>query len=109
MSRCCDIMTLPLKILDNNEIASSNEEKRLGILLDSELNFDSHITSICKIADQNFSTVTKNKLILHPRSENFAIKISSKNQIQLLSFFLDLYFSIFNTLSSIHKRALRLI
>ena len=37
-------------ILNNNEIASSNanEEKFLGILLDSKLNFDSHITSLCK-------------------------------------------------------------
>ena len=27
-------------ILNNNEIASSNEEKLLGILLDNKLNFD---------------------------------------------------------------------
>ena len=31
-------------ILNNHEIASSNEEKLLGVLLDSKLNFDSHIT-----------------------------------------------------------------
>ena len=31
-------------ILNNDGIASSNEEKLLGILLDSKLNFDSHIT-----------------------------------------------------------------
>ena len=40
-------------ILNNNEIASSNEEKLLGILLDGKLNFDSHITSLCKKAGQN--------------------------------------------------------
>ena len=35
-------------ILNNNEIASSNKEKLLGILLDKKLDFDSHITSLCK-------------------------------------------------------------
>ena len=34
-------------ILNNNEIASSNEENLLDILLDNKLNFDSHITSLC--------------------------------------------------------------
>ena len=39
-------------ILDNNEIASSNEEKPLGILLDSNLNFNSQFNSnsLCKQA-----------------------------------------------------------
>ena len=39
-------------ILNNNEIASSNEEKLLGILLDSKLNFESHIIPLCKKAGQ---------------------------------------------------------
>ena len=43
------MMTLPKKIiLNNNEIASSNEEKL-------KLNFDSHITSLCKKAGQELS------------------------------------------------------
>ena len=42
---------LPHKIIfNNNEIASSSEEKLLGILLDSKLNCDSPITSLCKKA-----------------------------------------------------------
>ena len=39
-------------ILNNDRIASSNEEKLLGILLDSKLNFESHIIPLCKKAGQ---------------------------------------------------------
>ena len=40
-------------VFNNKEITSSNEEKLLGILSDSKLNFDSDITSLCKKAGQN--------------------------------------------------------
>ena len=46
-------------ILNNNEIASSNEKKLLGILLDSKLNFDSHSISLCKKADQKLSALAR--------------------------------------------------
>ena len=73
-------------ILNNNEIASSNEEKRLGILLDGKLNFDSH--SLCRKAGQN-------KSLPHSRSEIIAIKLSIKIPIQLLPSDLDVFCSIF--------------
>ena len=43
-------------ILNNNEIVNSNEEKLLGILLDSKLSFGSHITSLPKKTGQNQSS-----------------------------------------------------
>ena len=46
-------------VLINNEISSSDEEKLLGILLDSKLNFDSHITSLCKKVDQKRSGLSR--------------------------------------------------
>ena len=71
-------------ILNDNETASSNEEKRLSVLLNSKLNFVSHITSLCKEAGQKIKCSCKNKSLLHSRSENLVIKLSSKIPIQLL-------------------------
>ena len=45
--------------LSNNEIASSNEKKLLGIVLESKLNFDSHITSVCKKAGEKLSALAR--------------------------------------------------
>ena len=41
--------------LNNNKITSSNEEKLLGIFLDSKLNFESHIGSHYKKASQKIN------------------------------------------------------
>ena len=45
--------------LNKNEIASTNEEKLLGILLDNKLKFESYITSLCKKAGQKFSALVR--------------------------------------------------
>ena len=44
-------------MLNNNKITSSNEEKLLGIFLDSKLNFESHICSLCRKAGQKISVL----------------------------------------------------
>ena len=53
-------------ILNNNKFASSNEEKILGILSDSKLNFDSHITSLCQKAGENINAVARINHYLAP-------------------------------------------
>ena len=45
--------------LNNNEIASFNEKKLLGIVLGRKLNFDSHITSVCKKAGEKRSALAR--------------------------------------------------
>ena len=90
--------------LNNNEIASSNKENPSGILLDSKLNFDSHITSICKKAGQKLSALTNNKSLPHLRSENLAVKLSSKTPVQLLPTVLNVYCSLFKYCIKQHLR-----
>ena len=69
------------------------------------MNFDSHITRLCKKAGQRFGAVAR---ITHSISENFAVKLTSKIPIQLFPTDLDVYFPIFNALNMIDEGALRL-
>ena len=56
-------------ILNNNEIASSDEENFLGILLDRKLNFDFHITSLFKKAGQKLSAFARINHYLTPEQK----------------------------------------
>ena len=97
-------------ILNNNEIASSNEEKLLGILLDSKLNFDSHITSLCKKAGQKLSALARINHYLTPDQKLLLLNSVVKSQFSycpLIWMFTSRYLN--NALNSIHERALRLI
>ena len=67
-------------ILNNNEIASSNEEKLLGISLDSKLNFDSHITSLCKKAGQKLSDLARINHYLTPDQKILLLNSVVKSQ-----------------------------
>ena len=97
-------------ILNNNEIVSSNEEKLLGILLDSKLNFDSHITSLCKKAGQKLSALARINHYLTQDQKLLLLNSVVKSQFSycpLIWMFTSRYLN--NALNSIHERALRLI
>ena len=69
------------KVISNNtEIASSNEEKLLGILLDSKLNFDSHITSLYKKARQKISALARINHYLTPDQKLLLLNSVVKSQ-----------------------------
>ena len=95
--------------LNNNEIASSNEEKLLGILLDSKLNSESHITSLCKNAGQKLSALARINQYLTPDQKLLLLNSVVKSQLSyspLIRMFTSQYLN--NALNSIHERALRL-
>ena len=98
-------------MLSNSKIISSNEEKLLGIFLDSKLIFQSHIGSFCRKASQEINALArlKNFLILDQRNLlllDTVIK-SQFTYCPLIRMFTSRYLN--NTLNNIHQRALRLI
>ena len=97
-------------ILNNDEIASSNEEKLLDILLDSKLNFDSHITSLCNKAGQKRSALARISHYLTQDQKLLLLNSVVKSQFNycpLIWMFTSRYLNY--ALNSIHERALRLI
>ena len=95
-------------ILNNNEIASSNEEKLVGILLDSKLSFDSHITSLCKKAAKKLSALARMNHYLTPDQKSLQLNSVVKSQFSycpLTWMFTSRYLN--NALNN--ERALRLI
>ena len=72
-------------ILNNNEFTSSNEEKLLGILLDSKLNFESRITSFCKKSGQKLSILARINHYLTPDQILLPLNLVVKSQFSYCS------------------------
>ena len=62
-------------MLNNNETTSSNEEKLLGIPLDSKLNYESHVTSLCRKTGQKINALARLKS-LHQIKETYYLILS---------------------------------
>ena len=67
-------------MLNNNKITSSNEEKLSGIFLDSKLNFESHIGSLCRKAGQKISALDMLKNYLTSYQGNLLLNSVIKSQ-----------------------------
>ena len=91
-------------------MASFNEEKLLVILLDSKLNFDSHITFLCKKPGQKLSALARINYYLTPDQKLLLLNSVVKSQFSYcprIWMFTSRYLN--NALNSFHERALRLI
>ena len=60
-------------MLNNNKFTSSNEEKLLGIFLDSKLSFESHIGSLCRKAGQKINALARLKNCLTSDQRNLLL------------------------------------
>ena len=97
-------------MLNDNKITRPNEENLLGILLESKLNFESHIGSLCRKAGQKIRALARLKNYLTSDQRNLLLNSVVKSQFTycpLIWMFRSRYLN--NALNNVHKRALRLI
>ena len=72
-------------------IKNSKEVEFLGIKLDRNMNFHTHIKNICRKAGQKLSAV-KNQSLRRSKKKSFIIQVNDKISVQLLSISLDALF-----------------
>ena len=96
-------------MLNNNKITSSNEEKLLGIFLDSKLNFESRIGSLCRKAGQKVSALARLKNYLTTDQRNLLLNSVIKSQFTYCTYLLFTSRYLNNALNNVHERAPRLI
>ena len=97
-------------MLNNSKITSSNEEKLLGIFLDSKLNSESNIAFLCRKAGRNINALARLKNYVTSDERNLLLDSVIKSQFTycpLIWMFTSHYLN--NALNNIHERALRLI
>ena len=95
---------------NNSNITSSNEEKLLGIFLDSKLNFESHIASLCRKTCQKINALATLNSYLTSDQRNLLLNSVIKSQFtycSLIWMFTSCYLN--DALNNIHERDLWLI
>ena len=67
-------------IINNNEITVAKDEELLGIFLDSKLNIESHISSLCKKAGHEINSLARLNSYLKSDQRNVLLNSVIKSQ-----------------------------
>ena len=96
--------------IENFSIKNSTEEKLLGVKFDSNLSFESHVTSLCKKASQKLHALARisHYMDLNKRRNLMKAFITSQfSYCPLIWMFHSR--NLNNKINRIHERALRLV
>ena len=97
-------------IFDRIKLPNSCEEKILGVIIDNELKFDSHIRSMCKKAAQKLGLLRRISSLLDPEKKRLAFNAVIKyhfNYCPLIWMFSSRRSNIL--INQIHERSLKTV
>ena len=96
--------------IGKDKIWEDNEVKLLGVTIDNGLNFDTHINSICKKANQKLSVLSRMRCILNFQQKRIVFKSFFEAQFKycpLIWMFCSRKAN--NRINKLHERALRIV
>lgn len=95
--------------IGNEEIASSNSVKLLGVTIDKKLNFTEHVTNICKKANQKLHALARIAKYLDTEKLRLIMKTFIDSQFNYCPLTWMFHSRIMNNkINKLHERALRI-
>ena len=97
-------------IFDGTKLPNSCKDKILGVIIDNELKFDPHISSMCKKAAQKLGVLNRISSLLDPEKEKlvFNVVINSRfSYCPLIWMFTSRRFN--NLINRIQEKSLRTV
>ena len=95
--------------IDNNIIESENNQELLGITIDSNLTFETHITNLCKKASQKLNALARISSYMDLQKRRIIMKSFINSQFGYCPLVWMFHSrKLNNRINSIHERALRI-
>ena len=97
-------------VIGNHNIDNSKQQKLLGILLDSKLNFEKHISNLCANASQKLNALCRVSFFMSTKQKRIIMKALINSQFgYCLLVWMNHSRKLNNRINRIHERALRVV
>ena len=109
-SQCNNLTNLPLMVIEDIELAPKSSVKLLGVTLDNKINFNEHITNICKTASLNTNCLARIRKYIDVKNSRLLYNAYIKSVFGYASMiWMFCQKSSYKRIESIQKRALRIV